>query len=72
MVRNMSCWGKNTGRNEKGRAVRRQTQTDAETWLLDSSHISSPFNYTSDKTLPTGNPPDRFELLDNKTTIHRR
>jgi hypothetical protein len=40
MVRNMSCWGKNTGRNETGRAVRRHRQTDAETCLLESRHIS--------------------------------
>lgn len=60
MIRNMSCWGKNTGRNETGRTVRRQRPTDAETCLLDSSHISSPFNHTCNKTLPTGISPDRL------------
>jgi len=56
----MSCRGKNTERNETGRAVRRQRQTDAEMCLLDSSYISSQFNYTCNKTLPKGISPDRL------------
>jgi hypothetical protein len=64
MVRNMSCRGKNTGRNKTGRAVRRQRLTDAETCLLDSSHISSRFSYTCNKTLHTGISPD---ILNSST-----